>query len=159
MNGVAKNGAGAQQTVLFVGVQIIARGWEKAFDPFDFIMLFGQMGLHQTIGIFRPKRAQSCQLIGAGGGRKPRRDDIRLPVHPVPFSQQSLAVVIPRLSAIAQPVWRVAVHAGFARKGPQPARGCGCKKRIDRFRVDGGIGTHGCGAMRQRQIKIPVRHI
>ena len=63
VDGVTIDTAGAQQSVGFVGIEVVARGWEQLLDPCDFVDLFGQVRLHQAVGVFRPKRAEGRELV------------------------------------------------------------------------------------------------
>ena len=55
--------AGAQKAVGFVGIEVVARGWEQLLDPCDFVDLLGQMRLHQAVRVFGPKRAEGRELV------------------------------------------------------------------------------------------------
>ena len=156
VDGMAIDPARAQEAMCLVGVKVIARRGIKIAHPGDFVDLLAEMGLHQAIGVFCPKRAEGSQLIGAGGWRKPRRDHIRQSARAMPALQQRFAVVIGRLRAVLQACGGVAVHAGFAGIGAQPTGRGGGKEGLDALRVDGGVAAHRGGAMRQRQIEIAV---
>ena len=93
-------------------------------------MLFGQVRLHKTVGVFRPQCAQCCQLIGSRGGRKPWRNRVMRAAPTVPFAYQRFAVVIGRLRAVAQIVRRVAIHTGFASHNTHVPRCRRFKERI-----------------------------
>ncbi len=84
---VAVDGAFAQQALRLVGVEVVARLREEVLHPGDLVGLFGQMGLHQAVGILAPERAERRELFGRRGGREARGDDVGQPVHPVPFLQ------------------------------------------------------------------------
>ncbi len=60
---MAEDGAVAQQPVFLIGVKIVARMGDKFAHPCDFVDLFAEMGLHQAVGPFRPKRPQGGQLF------------------------------------------------------------------------------------------------
>ena len=77
----------------------------------------------------------------------------------MPAVDEGFAVVIGRLRRIAQPVRRVAVHAGFARHDPlAPHRGR-VKDRIDAVWCNCCITTDGCGAMGKGQVQIPPSNL
>ena len=85
VNGVAVNRTFAQQALRLVSVQIVTGLGEQLPHPGDLVRLFGQMRLHQAIGMLAPQRPQRRQLFGGRGGGKPGCDHIRQPVAPMPF--------------------------------------------------------------------------
>ena len=156
---VAVNPALPQQTVLFVGIEIVPRLRVEAAHPFDFIELFAQMGLHQALRPLRPELPQRVQLRGRRGGREPRRDGIARPAFPVPAVDQGLAVVIGRLRIVLQANGRVAVHAGLARNDPHAAFRRRLENRIDAVGVDGAKARDGGRAVVQRKVEVSRRDI
>ena len=58
VDGMPHQGAFAGQAKLVVHVQVVAGGRKQVANPGDFFDLFGQMRLHQAVGVFRPKAAQ-----------------------------------------------------------------------------------------------------
>ena len=60
---MAKKGAFPDQTMGFVGVEVVAGLREEITHPCDFVGLFAEVCLHQAIGVFGPKRAEGRKLI------------------------------------------------------------------------------------------------
>ena len=71
----------------------------------------------------------------------------------LPVFQQSFTVIISRFCSVAQIVWRVAVHAGFACDHGHIAGGGGFEECVDAAGVDRAKAGQRCGAVRQGQIE------
>ena len=85
VEGMTVDGTLAQQALGLVSVQIIARLRKQGLDPSDLIGLLGEVGLHQTIGIFAPQSPQGRQLFGGRGRRKPGADHISQTARAMPL--------------------------------------------------------------------------
>mmetsp|Transcript_23745 Transcript_23745/g.42565 ORF Transcript_23745/g.42565 Transcript_23745/m.42565 type:complete len:294 (-) Transcript_23745:56-937(-) len=155
---VTVKAARAQQTVRLIGVQIVPRIRVNLGNPSDFVLLLGQMRLHEATGKLGPKRAEGGHLLWRGSGRKAWGDGIFCAANPMPFLDQRLAVIIGRLRRIAQICGRIAVHASLACNNPhRPLRRC-IKKRIDRAWVNCGVGGDRRGAIGQYKIEVSPRY-
>jgi hypothetical protein len=71
VDGVAVEAVRAQKPVRLVGVEVVAGLRVERPDPGDLVGLFGDMGLHQAVGMLGPERAQasSCASVEVGEKR------------------------------------------------------------------------------------------
>lgn len=156
---MAEDGPLAQQPLCLVGVEIVARLRMQRLHPFDLVELLGEVGLHQAIGMLAPERPQRRELLGRRGGREAGRDDIGEPALPMPSLEQPLAVGIGALGRVAQPLGRVAIHAGLARIGPQAPRRRRLEEGVHALGMDGGIAADGGRAMGEGQVEVAARDL
>jgi hypothetical protein len=156
VDGVAEDGAGAHEAEAFVGVEVVARLGEELGHPGAFVGLFRKVGLHQAVRVFGPECTHRLELVGRRGGREARRDRVGQPAPPVPSGEERAAVVVGGYGGVPEALWRVAVHAGLARHGPEPARHGRLEEGVDAFGVNRAVACDGGRPMGEDEVEVPL---
>ncbi len=159
VDGVAVDGTFAEEALGFVGVEVVAGLGEQVLHPGNLVGLFGEVGLHQAVGVFAPEGAEGLKLFGGGCRRETRGDDVGKAVPTVPLFQKRLAVVVGGSGRIAEAFGGIAVHAGLAGEKTHPAGLGGGEDGVHAGGMDRRVGGDGGGAAGENEVEVAVRDL
>jgi hypothetical protein len=120
MDAMGEDRARPDQAEPVVDVEIVGGLREPARDEFDLARIFGEVGVHQHVGMGGDQRSGVGELLGAGGRHEARRHCIAEPAAAAPSRDQSLGVGAAGGDAVAQAL-RPKVHQHLARDDPHVA--------------------------------------
>ncbi len=94
MDGMAEQRLAAEQAIMLIDAEIIRRIRIERLGECYLVMVFRQMRLNKTFGMFAGKRPAQFELFRCRGDRKTRRNYIIKAILAMPARDQLLALVI-----------------------------------------------------------------
>ena len=107
------------QAEALIHIEIGARLREQLARPRDLVLVFGDVRMNPSVGIFGCQLTRALQLRGSAGGCEAWRDGVAKPVDVVPAPDQCLGIDQALLRMVAHPVGRMAILQHLARDHAQ----------------------------------------